>query len=55
MEKRRPHYPLPLVQQLAAEPACTRFTRAALDGATELGFDATKIQAVVMKLRPADF
>jgi motility quorum-sensing regulator / GCU-specific mRNA interferase toxin len=55
MEKRRPHYPLTLVQQLAAEPACIRFTRTALDGAAELGFDVTKIQAVVMKLRPADF
>lgn len=55
MEKRRPHYPLPLVQQLAADPARTRFTRVALDGAAELGFDTTKIVAVVTKLRLEDF
>ena len=55
MEKRRSHYPLTLVQQLAADPARTRFTRVALDGAAELGFDTTKIVAVVTKLRPEDF
>ena len=55
MEKRRSHYPLTLVQQLAADPTRTRFTRVALDGAAELGFDATKILAVLTNLRPEDF
>jgi motility quorum-sensing regulator/GCU-specific mRNA interferase toxin len=55
MEKRRSHYSLLLVQQLAADPARTRFTRVALDGAAELDFDTTKLLVVVTELRPEDF
>jgi motility quorum-sensing regulator/GCU-specific mRNA interferase toxin len=55
MEKRRSHYPLTVVQQLAVDPARTRFTRVALDGAAELGFDTMKLLTVVTKLRPEDF
>jgi motility quorum-sensing regulator/GCU-specific mRNA interferase toxin len=55
MEKRRPHFPLNLVQQLANDPAHTRFTRVALDGAAELGFDTAMIRTVVMGLRREDF
>jgi len=55
MEKRRPHYPLTLVQHLAADPARTRFSRVALDGAAELGFDTTKMLTLVMNLSSEDF
>lgn len=55
MEKRRPHYPLALVQQLAADPSLTRFTRTALDCAAELDFDTAMMRKVIMKLCRDDF
>ena len=55
MEKRRPHYPLAMVQQLAADPARTKFTRVALDGAGELGFDTRMMRTVVTELQREDF
>lgn len=55
MEKRRPHYSLTLVQHLAADKALTRFTRVALEGAADLGFDTKTMRAVVMRLSREDF
>lgn len=55
MEKRRPHYSLTLVQHLATDQALTKFTRVALDGAAELGFNTKTIRAVVMGLNREDF
>ena len=55
MEKRRPHYPLPLVQQLAANMARIRFTRVAVEGAAELGLDTAGMREVLLALRPLDF
>ena len=55
MEKRRPHYQLCVVQQLAADPARSRFTRVALNGAAELGFDTKMMRAVIAGLRREDF
>lgn len=55
MEKRRPHYPLALVQQLAADMARIRFTRVAVEGAAELGINTAGMRAVLLALRPQDF
>lgn len=55
MEKRRPHYPLELIRQLAADPARARFTRVALDGAAELGFDTATMRCIIGKLRREEF
>ncbi len=55
MEKRRPHYPLTLVQQLAADMAHIRFTRVAIEGAVGLGLGTAGIRAVLLTLRPQDF
>ncbi len=43
------------MQLLANDPNCTRFTRVALDGAADLGFDTAMIRAVVMELHLVDF
>ena len=55
MEKRRPHYPLDLVQKLATDPSRTRFTKSALDGAAELDFDTAAMRQVLVQLRREDF
>lgn len=55
MEKRRPHHSLAVVQQLATDPARTRFTQSALDGAAELQFDTKTMRAVLTELQRKDF
>ena len=55
MEKRRPHYPLELVRQIAADPARTRFTKVALDGAAELRMGSADIRKVITALTRDDF
>jgi len=50
MEKRRSHYPLDLVQKLAADPSTTRFTRIALNEAAELGYNMANMRKVIMSL-----
>lgn len=55
MEKRRPHYPLTLVQQLAVDMARIRFTSVAIEGAADLGLGTAGMRAVLLALRPQDF
>lgn len=55
MEKRTPHHKLPLIRLAIAERRY-RFTRAALEGALELGLESTEqVLAVITGLTSADF
>lgn len=54
MEKRRPHFKLPLVKQAIVEQRY-RFTRAALEGGSELGLDEAGMLAVINALSSRDF
>lgn len=46
---------LSLVQKLVNDLSRTRFTRVALDGATELGFDTEGMQGVILSLSREEF
>lgn len=55
MEKRTPHFKLPLIK-LAVIERRYRFTRVALEGALDLGLESTEqALAVITKLASADF
>lgn len=54
MEKRTPHYKLPVVKALV-EAGKVRTTHAARVGACALGFDYPGMLVVVLELTPADF
>ncbi|MBD9502602.1 type II toxin-antitoxin system MqsR family toxin [Pseudomonas sp. PDM23] len=55
MDKRTPHYKLPLIRLAVAERRY-RFTRVALEGAVELGLESTEqVLAVITRLTAADF
>lgn len=55
MDKRTPHYPLSLIRLAVAERRY-RFTRAALEGALELGLESIEeVLAAIARLASADF
>ena len=54
MDKRKPHCPLSIVQDLAKEGK-VRATMSAVAGAYALGFDFDEIVSVVMALTSKDF
>jgi len=54
MEKRKPNYPLPIVQALAKEGK-VRATMSAVAGAYALGFDFDAMVSIVMELTLKDF
>jgi len=54
MEKRTPHYRLPLVKALV-EAGKIDTTYSAREGATALGLDFADVVAIVKALTPADF
>lgn len=54
MEKRKPHCPLPVLQDMAREGK-VRATMSAVAGASALGFDFDEMVSVVMSLTSKDF
>lgn len=54
MEKRTPHYKLPVVKALV-EAGKVHTTHAARTGANKLGFEFSDMLEIVMALTPADF
>lgn len=54
MEKRTPHFRLVQVKQ-AITSSRYRFTRVALEGASEMGFDEAGMLAVIQALTRCDF
>jgi motility quorum-sensing regulator/GCU-specific mRNA interferase toxin len=55
MEKRRPHYSLEQIRRFARNPNKIRFTRTALDGGIDLGFDLVTMSSTIMNLNASDF
>lgn len=54
MEKRTPHYPLPVIKTLI-KAGKVRTTHAARAGANALGFNYAEMLAVAAGLKPMDF
>lgn len=55
MEKKRPHYALPEIKRLIADPACRLITRVALEGSAALGYDKQSLIDVVLTLQAREF
>ncbi|MBI5440009.1 MAG: type II toxin-antitoxin system MqsR family toxin [Deltaproteobacteria bacterium] len=55
MEKRRPHYRLPEIQTVVADPASRPFTRTAIEGGRAMGLTETQMREVVCGLTPSSF
>ena len=55
MEKKRPHYPLVVVQRIVADPALRVFTATALDGGLAMGLLEAEMRAVVCGLTRPQF
>ena len=55
MEKKKPHYPLPEIQQVVEARGVNAFTATALMGVAALGISYDKAVNVVLGLRQADF
>lgn len=50
MEKLKPHYPLPGIQAMVADPSRKVFTATALDGGQTMGLEEIQMREVVCKL-----
>jgi motility quorum-sensing regulator/GCU-specific mRNA interferase toxin len=55
MEKKKPNYPLPDVQEIVAARGVDAFTETALHGAWDLGLTSKGAVAAVIALRQANF
>jgi len=50
VEKRKPHYLLPDIQAMVANPSRKVFTATALDGGQAMGLEESQMREVVCKL-----